>query len=131
MINIHNKGFTLVECLISMLIMTILLAGGMSFYFYANEQNTLAAHKELMLALANSKMEEWKSTDYNTLRNHALVENTIPVTGGLIATVKSQFTNLERPSDHKEYIEVLVTLTWKEANKASEEEIALTTQVLQ
>ena len=59
----NKKAFTLIECLISILILAILLAGGMSFYFNSNSFMSLAMHKKIALELATEKMEDCKRVD--------------------------------------------------------------------
>ena len=61
----HNKkAFTLVEVLISILLLSIILAGGMGFYFNSTDVMTRAMHKKIAMEMANQAMEQIKNGGY-------------------------------------------------------------------
>jgi len=60
-----TRGFGIIECLISILLLTFLLVGGMSFYIYSNEHLKLVTYKRIATDLANSEMETRKQAGYN------------------------------------------------------------------
>ena len=143
--NNHN-GFTLVEVLISILLLTIVLVGGMGFCFNSQEEMTLVVHKKIAAEMANSKMEEFKRKKYSDLPGPAaspgvVVENNntqlgSPINkGGYISAntadalgTKVTVTDVDDPVGGAiDYKEVKVEVKWKEAGKKSEQNIVLVT----
>ena len=51
------KGFTLIEVLVSLLLLTLILLGGMSFYFYSDQHTQTALHRRVAAGIAESVME--------------------------------------------------------------------------
>ena len=81
--NIKNKkGLTLIECLISILLLAVILIGGMSLFNNADEMISRATHKRIALEIANSKMDLLKSQDYSSITS---ATDSITV-GSLVAT---------------------------------------------
>ena len=54
----NQQGTTLVEVLISMVIVAITTVGGIALFYNSSEMQKMAFHKGMALELANSKMEE-------------------------------------------------------------------------
>lgn len=127
----NKKGFTLVETLISILILAILLAGGMSFYFNSSDFMALAMHKKMALELATEKMEECKRvTTLSAL--DALDNNPTPgpesiSVGGLSAT---RTTDVSDPGNGESgYRLVEVNVVWTEAGKNTSRNVDLITYI--
>src|SRR5689334_1849535 len=55
-----HSGFTLIEALISILLLSITVVAGMSFYFRSDEVMTLVTHKRIAAQLAASRLEDIK-----------------------------------------------------------------------
>ena len=62
-----DKGFTLVESLISILLLAIVLVGGMGFYFYSTDVMTIAMQKKMAMEMAMQAMEQMKDLGYSCL----------------------------------------------------------------
>ena len=73
-LKLNNKGLTLIEILISILILAIMMAGGMSFYFNADNMMALAIHKKVALEVAANTLETIKG-------NGGYSDPTLPLTG--------------------------------------------------
>ena len=132
MINKNNQGFTLIETLISILLLSIILFAGMAFYFNGDEFMTKAMHRKMAQEMANSKMEDLKRAGYANLpaSGTSVVDATVKV-GGLSATRTTTVTNKDDPSGGNpiDYKEVKVRVDWNEAGKvtASPQSFSITT----
>ena len=130
-LRVNKSGLTLVEVLISILILSILLAGGLSFYFNSSEFMGLAMHKKMALELANEKMEECKRvitlTALDAMDNNP---NPGPETinvGGLSAT---RTVDVSDPGNGEVgYRLVNVNVIWTEAGKSSSKNVQMVTYI--
>ncbi len=133
-LKINNRGFTLAEVLISLLILVIILAGGMKFYFYASEVIGLVTHKKLATEIANSTLEDLKRSGYSNLpapgpgTPTALTNTDDPVgiLKDLSATKTVTVTDVGNPIDYKQ---VDVAVAWTESGKNTSRETKLTTYI--
>ncbi len=64
-----KKGLTLIECLISLILLAVLLVAGIAFYFYAQETFRWSVHKRIAIEMASAEMESIKNMEYTTLPN--------------------------------------------------------------
>ncbi len=55
------RGFSIVEAMFAILILAITLAGGLAFYFYANDLYARRLHARLATSLAEDRMERCAS----------------------------------------------------------------------
>lgn len=55
-----QNGSTLIEILVSMLIVTITVLGGLALSFNASELQKMAVHKKMATELANTTMEKYR-----------------------------------------------------------------------
>jgi len=60
--NFNKKSFTIIEYLVSILLLGIIVFGGMAFYFYSNQHYQTALHRRVAVELATSKLEEIRRT---------------------------------------------------------------------
>ena len=67
----NKKAFTLIEVLVSLLLLAITLAGGITLYFNASTIMGLAMHKKIVTEMANQTMEQVKQAGYGSLPNPA------------------------------------------------------------
>ena len=126
----NNKGFGLIETLISILLLSIVLTGGMAFYFNGNEFMGLAKHKKMALEIANSKLEDLKNFGYGSLPPAGTLVVTNIAVGGLSAVQTTTVTNQDDPvgGNPVDYKEVRVRVDWTEAGKiTAPQQIDLTT----
>ena len=77
-----RKGFTIIECLISVILLAITMVGSMAFYFYSTGHLAGATHKRIAEELANAKMEEIKNSDYSLINSWAGAGENVTI-GGL------------------------------------------------
>ena len=61
---VKSNAFTLIECMISLLLIAIVLAGGIAYYFYSNDYLQAAIRKRIATEIASSKLEEIKNKGY-------------------------------------------------------------------
>jgi len=115
-----RKGFTLVEVLLSIVILSILLCGAISMYFYSGEIQSMATHKKIAAELANSKMEEIKREGYNKL---APSSDEIKI-GNLTA---QQTVTIENQGSYKV---VKVNVVWNAAGKSEARNLELVTYMV-
>ena len=79
------KGMTLAEVLISILILSIALVGGMCFYFNSTNVMTMAMNKKIAMEMATQAMEQIKDAGYSNLPN--------PATGNWETATSVTFSN--------------------------------------
>ena len=115
----NNKGFTLIETLISILLLAIVLAGGLSLYFNGNEMVTLSTHKKMALEIANSKMEDLKAGGYVNLPSAGAATTTSIQVGSLNALQSVTVTNMDEAGvgGAVDYKQVDVNIDWSEGGK--------------
>lgn len=109
----NSSGFTLVEVLISILMLAIVLTGGMALYHNASEIMAHMVHKKVAMELADLEMEGIKELTYNSII--PLDETTI--TGAPLANAKKTITVTEVDAKYKE---VGVKVAWKDNSKSVE-----------
>lgn len=64
-----KKGFTLIEILVSLVIFLIIMAAGLSFFFYGKTDINLSGHYRQAGELASQKLEEIRALPYNEIEN--------------------------------------------------------------
>lgn len=127
-----KRGFTLVECLISLLLVIIVLVGGAGFYFYASQILRGSTHRRIAAEIADSKTEEIKNAGYSSLPNPApggLWQGPINVTiGGLTGQENIYVYDIDDDEDTiTDYKQVKVKVNWPEPGKSTGQEISLDT----
>jgi len=117
-----QNGSTLIEILVSMIIMAITLLGGIALYFNASEIQKMAVHKKMATELANSRMEELRSMSCAaiTALNHNWAD--LQVGGLLLAGADSKGIKVllpinRSPAGKSNYCEVEVQIKWNEAGQ--------------
>jgi len=60
----HQKGMTLVELMVAMIIFVIGMIGGLTYFFYGRGHISLSQHRRVALQLASQKIEDLKATTY-------------------------------------------------------------------
>jgi len=63
----NRRGFTLIETLISIILLSICLTGGMAFYFNSSAIMALTVHKKMAMEIGNQALEKYKEMGYNDL----------------------------------------------------------------
>lgn len=125
---LNAKGLTLIECIISILILSIMLAGGLVIYPNANTIMSLAMHKKIALEIAVQEMEKIKNAGYADLLNPP--PPPFDKTFGLVTTqpftaqIHKTITDLPTAPDMKK---VELEVSWTEDNHDSSRNIKLET----
>lgn len=60
----NNQGSTLIEVLVSMIIIAVTALGSIALYFNSSEIKGMAMHKKMAVELVNSQMEEFRSDSW-------------------------------------------------------------------
>jgi prepilin-type N-terminal cleavage/methylation domain-containing protein len=60
----NKKGLTIIECLLSIIILAIMLTAGMAFYFNAQASMRWSIHKRIAIEMASAEMESIKNSSY-------------------------------------------------------------------
>jgi len=112
-----KNGSSLIEILVSMLIMTITILGGMALYFNASELQKMAIHKKMATEIANSKMEELRTM--NCVAIAALNNNwtDLQIGGLLLAGANNKGIKVAPSVDKGNYCEVEVQVKWNEVGQ--------------
>ncbi len=127
----NSSGFTLIENMVSMVLLAVMLTGGMGFYHYSNEATKLTVHKKLATEMVSSKMEELKRQGYVSLPPVSTPEVTTLLVGGLTAQQTVTVTDIDEDSNgFTDYKQVDVKLAWTEAGRQSPREMDLTTYLV-
>src|SRR3990167_1130861 len=113
-----NKGFTIAEALIAIILFTITLSGGLAIYVNADRIVTLATHKRLAIELANSKMEDLREKDYDEVVS--LPQETVNI--GDLSGFREVTADV-----FSDYKEVTSTVPWPEASEAEPREVEIKT----
>lgn len=119
----NNSGFTLLEIIISILLLAITLAGGMTLYFNANKIMALMVHKKAAMELADKKMEDLRDASYVSLEVGETSESDLKI-AGLNA---SRAVTVTEP--HTSYKQVTIEVNWKEANETTDKSVKLVSYV--
>lgn len=127
-----RRGLTYTESLVSLLILSFILAVGVNIYFNADEIMGLAIHKKMAAEYANTKMELLKDGGYLNLPspNASPTPEQISV-GGLTATQYVYVQDVDDiPQDGViDYRQVTVTVDWSEANSTMSRNLQLITLI--
>jgi len=78
-----EKGFTLIETTISLVVMMVVGLGASALFFYALGSNNTARDRELSMAVAQQEMERLRNTQFANL------DATVTNSGGASKTVTS------------------------------------------
>jgi prepilin-type N-terminal cleavage/methylation domain-containing protein len=133
----NNSGFTLIECLISIVLLSIVLAGGIRFYFNSSGIIGLVSHTKLATEIANSKLEDLKRAGYASLPSAGPGVTTaltttedparvlIDLGGSKTVTVTDKADPVGVPDP--DYKQVDVKISWTEADTNTLRETQFTT----
>ena len=116
----NQRGSTLIEILVSMIIMTITLLGGIALYFNASEIQKMAIHKKMATELASTKMEKYRDktcesidislgTDNDVWKDYSI--GGLNLMGSDGKGIKVRFT------DQTDYCWVEVSIKWNEVGQ--------------
>ena len=124
---ISSGAHTLIETLVSMMLIAMVTVGGMVYYLGANELQGMALHKKIATELANTRMEELRATNYAVLT--AGTTSSDIIVGGLEAKVSDgrgmQVTISEidedSPPNGTDYKKIQVQVRWEETDEGGKD----------
>jgi len=120
-----QNAFTLVEVLISILLLAIVLTGGLALYLNATDLTALVSHKKMAIQIANDVLECCKNQPYDSIN----VTNCSPslMIGGLTPTITGTVTEATNPTRKI----IAVKVAWTDPGRATDlsQEINLVTQI--
>ncbi|MFN4227964.1 MAG: prepilin-type N-terminal cleavage/methylation domain-containing protein [Candidatus Ratteibacteria bacterium] len=117
-----SSGFSLVETIISILIIVIAIFGTFSYFFYSQTNLNLERHRRTALQIAQARIEFLRTVNYNNLENY--IENGTDVnideiTGKRITIIE----NIDDPEEQDgipDYKKITVKVIWFENKKNNE-----------
>ena len=109
-----RKGFTLIEVMLSILILAIVMIGGAAFFTYGSSQLRMSKHSRLALELAGEQIENLRAVGFSGLANET--ENGLPL-GDFTATRQTKVVGIDENRDGiVDYKKVTVTVAWMEGS---------------
>ncbi|MCM8785456.1 MAG: prepilin-type N-terminal cleavage/methylation domain-containing protein [Candidatus Omnitrophica bacterium] len=117
-----NKGFSLIEIIVSILIILIGVFGTLTYFFYSQINLNLERHKRTALQIAQSRIEFLKTVNYNNLENY--IENGTNVnideiTGKRITLIEN-IIDTEDGDNVPDYKKITVKVIWHENKRNNE-----------
>ena len=106
--NLKDQGTTLIETLVSLVIIVIIALGGMALHFNTFEIKAMSHHKKIAMELANSRMEEYRTETCAGLLDGAVAPYSSTV-GGFSVAIDELVTKAE--------CRVNVNVAWNEAGQ--------------
>ena len=109
------RGYSLLEALVSLLILAIVIVSGSAFFTYAREIQALAAHKRMARELINSKLEALKNAAYADLPDPSVPDITNVTVGHLPGQQTTTVTDLTGAFGTPEgYKSVTTKIAWNQ-----------------
>jgi len=108
MSKLNTKGLTLIECVISILILAVTITGGLMLYSNANVIMSTAMHKKIALEMAVQEMEEIKDTEYTKLSSGPWENKTF---GLFTAQIRKTITDVSAPPNAMKKVQLEVSWT--------------------
>ena len=105
-----KKGVILVEVMVAIIIFTIVMLGGLVFFFYGRSHISLSNHQRMALELTKERIELWKADDYDniTTQIHPAI-----YLGGIQFNPETELMN-NGTYESDGYKEVKITTSWQE-----------------
>ncbi|HAJ57726.1 MAG TPA: hypothetical protein DCL35_08215 [Candidatus Omnitrophica bacterium] len=128
-----QKGFTIIESLISLLLLLIIMTGGMAFYIYSNQYIQPAIHKRIAAEIAVSKTEGLKNAGYSSLPDPAPVfpglwEGPEAVSIGGISGNRSVYVfDIDDHDGRPAYKQLSVVVEWYDPDKQALQNLSIDT----
>lgn len=107
-----NQGTTLIETLVSLVIIVIIAIGGMALYYNTSEIKAMSQHKKIAVELANNRMEEYRTESCAGLSNGP-VDPYSKLVGGLSFVLDGAVDTSE--------CRVSVNVAWNEADRINQD----------
>ncbi|MDD5729683.1 MAG: prepilin-type N-terminal cleavage/methylation domain-containing protein [Candidatus Omnitrophica bacterium] len=121
-----NKGFTLIEALIALLLLAITVVGSMAFYFYSNQSTAITVHRRMAVEFANSELEGLKNTPYDNIVSKSPAVN---ITTGNLSELNGKEEILVAEDVSHNFKQISVTITWTEPASGLGQNLVLNTYI--
>ncbi|KPK96717.1 MAG: hypothetical protein AMJ95_12660 [Omnitrophica WOR_2 bacterium SM23_72] len=123
------KGYTLIEVLVSLLLLTLILLGGMSFYFYSDQHTQTALHRRLAVGIAESTMEQIKRNGYASLPEpaptHGLWQGPLTLNVNQLPAAENIYVyDVDDNGDSLiDYKQVCIEVTWQDPGNSLQQQV--------
>lgn len=124
----NNRGFTIIESLVSIILLSITLAGGIQLYFMADQLAGLTFHKKFATNVINSEMEILRNTPYANIVNNT----TSIMVGGLSAQTNTSVVDVDAagaPNPPFAFKKVDIQVLWNEPGEGAARSYTITTYI--
>lgn len=118
----RKKGLTIIECLVSMIILATMLTAGMAFYFNAQASMRGSIHKRIAVEMAGAEMESLKNSGYASITLGVWPQSNISI-GNLTGQRDVDVTDMSG------YKKVRVVVSWDDPRKNSRQSVSLDTYI--
>lgn len=118
----RNKGYSIVEVLVAILILIIGILGILSYFFFSQTNLNLERHRRTALQIAQSRIEYLRTVSYNNLMDY--IENGTNV--NIDEIVGKRITIIEDVNDPEDgdilsdYKKITVKVVWFENKRNNE-----------
>jgi len=118
----QKKGLTIIECLISIIILAIILTAGMAFYFNAQASMRWSINKRIAVEIAGAELESIKNRDY---------ANITPGVWSPVDMSTDTFNGTKNVevSDIGDYKQIHVVVGWQDEVKKGNSSVSLYTYI--
>ena len=112
----NKNGFTLIEALISVIILSVTLAAGIQLLFNASKITGLVTHKKIAMELINTELELLRVALYSNIINNTTSIAVGGLSGQTITTVVDVDAN-GNPNPPFAFKQVDIQVLWGEAGE--------------
>jgi len=117
-----EKGLTLIEVLVSAVVLVIVILGGMQFFIFGSARINREGHRRAALELAQQKIEELLASNYGEVVSGS--ETGLPL-DGIDCNRSTEVTYVDDPADAlgtddddpQDYKRVSVIVSWNETGR--------------
>lgn len=125
-----QNAFTLIEVLISMLLLAIVLSGGITLFFHANDISALVLHKKMAMEEGSNGIEYLKNMDYSALWGLADPINQPYITNMTVGQIEAQTTRTLTRVTPENRVIANIMVTWTDPSRTSSpQEMTFMTQI--
>jgi prepilin-type N-terminal cleavage/methylation domain-containing protein len=111
------KGFTLVEVMISIVILLIGIFGVWAYFIYSQNALELAVKKRYASQICHMKLEELRSVDYNALSGYEETNTPVKI-DNLDGFRNTVVENIDENNDGRtDYKKITVRVNWNQNGK--------------
>lgn len=133
----HKKGLTIIECLLSILLLAIMLTAGMAFYFNAQASMRGSIHKRIAVEMASAQLENIKNSGYLNLPDYCpepdgcVIPNRNVAIGALVGLSNTVVKDVDEPGTPvgTDYKRVTIQISWQDPGKSSSSAVSLDTYI--